>query len=41
MEWSYADFVIDDDYRKTEAEAVYHLLKDAYWARGREIETVQ
>ena len=41
MEWSYAGFVIDDDCRKTEAEAVYHLLKDTYWARGREIETVQ
>ncbi len=41
MEWSYADFVIDDDYRKTDPVAVYHLLKDTYWARGREIETVQ
>ena len=41
MEWSYADFVIDDDCRKTDPEAVYHLLQDTYWARGREIETVQ
>ena len=41
MEWSYADFIIDDDYRKTDPDAVCRLLRDTYWARGREIETVQ
>jgi GNAT superfamily N-acetyltransferase len=41
MEWSYRDFVIDDDNRKTDAEAVHHLLEDTYWARGRDIKTVE
>lgn len=41
MEWAYKDFVIDDDNQRTDAEAVHRLLKDTYWARGREIETVQ
>jgi ribosomal protein S18 acetylase RimI-like enzyme len=41
MEWSYKDFVIDDDNQKTDAEAVHRLLKDTYWAKGRELETVK
>jgi predicted GNAT family N-acyltransferase len=41
MEWSYRDFVIDDDYRRTDAEAVHQLLRDTYWAKGRDIKTVE
>ena len=41
MEWSYRDFLIDDDNRSTDAEAVHQLLKDTYWAKGRDIETVE
>jgi GNAT superfamily N-acetyltransferase len=41
MEWSYRDFVIDDDNQKTDANAVHRLLKDTYWAKGRDIETVE
>jgi GNAT superfamily N-acetyltransferase len=41
MEWLYRDFVIDDDNKKTDAETVHQLLKDTYWAKGRELETVK
>ena len=41
MEWSYGDFELDDDNRKTDSKAIHELLKDTYWARGREVETVQ
>jgi GNAT superfamily N-acetyltransferase len=41
MQWSYKEFVIDDDNQKTDAGAVHQLLKDTYWAKGREFETVQ
>jgi GNAT superfamily N-acetyltransferase len=41
MEWIFKEFTIDDDNQKTDAEAVYHLLKDTYWAKGRTLETVK
>ena len=41
MEWSFGAFTLDDDNQKTEAEAVFHLLKDTYWAKGRTLETVE
>lgn len=41
MEWFFKEFTIDDDNQKTDAEEVYHLLKDTYWAKGRTLETVK
>ena len=41
MEWVYSDFVIDDENTRTDPIAVYELLKDTYWARGRELATVK
>lgn len=41
MEWFFKEFTVDDDNQKTNAEAVYHLLKDTYWAKGRTLETVK
>ena len=41
MKWLYKGFVVDEDNQKTDPAAVYELLKDTYWARGRDLETVK
>jgi hypothetical protein len=37
MKWSYNGFVVDEDNQITDPVAVTELLKDTYWARGRDL----
>jgi predicted GNAT family N-acyltransferase len=41
MEWLYNGFVVDDDKARTDPHAVHELLKDTYWAKGRDLATIK
>lgn len=41
MEWKQGEFVVSDDKKIFDVEAIHNFLTDSYWAKGRSLQIVQ